>query len=67
MEQWKAKHEETWDKCFDFKPQLESILTMAKDEDGFVSKKQYDLNPLGSAASVFNEMQEVLEDQTQRV
>ena len=43
------------------------MLEDSRDENGFVGLKSYEINPLGSAVLVFNEMQEVLEDVSQRV
>ena len=43
------------------------MLEDSKAEKGFVGLKSYESNPLGSVAPIFNEMQEVLEDVSQRV
>ena len=66
VENWRQNHENPWQLCSANFPVLEKILLDSANENGFVGQKTYDLNPLGSAAGVFNEMQEVLEDQTQR-
>ena len=60
--EWREKHETSWKVCSEHSLQLKEALELAKLEKGLVGKKSYEQNPLGTAAPIFNEMQEVLED-----